>query len=152
MYTWHWEEAFWKQITVEFSHHPVAYRYLDPIDYLKEMLRVNESEVKRKQALIRSRVFELQYALDFEEEKWYQRTDAGMEFTNSWPKEKAQDGALVPMRDAYGIIMDHMLGWHSGLEPDVRNGTVPECWVNGELDVKANKCVYPAPTPSPTKK
>ena len=152
MYTWHWEEAFWKEVTIEFSHHPVAYRYLDPIASLREMLRVNGSEVRRKQALIRSRVFELQYALDFEEEKWYQRTENGMEFTNSWPKEKDSGGNSVPQRDAYGVIMDHMLGWHSGLEPDVRAGTVPECWVNGVLNETLNRCVYPAPTPAPTKR
>ena len=29
--------------------------------------------------------------------------------------------------------MDSTLGWHSGAEPDVRNGSVPECW-NGWLD------------------
>jgi hypothetical protein len=27
----------------------------------------------------------------------------------------------------------HLSLWHSGAEPDLRNGTVPECW-NGWLD------------------
>ena len=37
----------------------------------------------------------------------------------------------------------------SGAEPDIRNGTVPECW-NGWLDEPANKCRSYAPTPAPT--
>lgn len=149
MYTWHWEEAFWKDVTIDFAHHPVAHRYVDPVERLREMLKVNGSEVRRKQALIRARVFELQYALDGQEEAWYQRTEQGMEFHNSWPREHG--AAATPMRDAYGITMDHVLGWHSGLEADVRNATVPECWVNGELNVTLNRCVYPAPTPAPSK-
>jgi hypothetical protein len=73
-----------------------------------------------------------------------------------------------PMRDAFDIIIDLCLGecfrpspscgkelpltslifagWHSGTIPDVRNGTVPECW-NGYLDTKLNKCM-PGDDPS----
>ena len=53
----------------------------------------------------------------------------------TWPRYA--DGTR--MRDAFDICIDLALGWHAGTIPDVRNGTVPECW-NGWLDKKANKC------------
>jgi Exostosin family len=121
MYTWHWDESFWKQVSVDFVFHSTAYRYFNPILALKDLLYNHTAVVRRKQELIRSRVFELQYGLDgrFDEDltnKSY--------VPENWPLYS--DG--TPMRDAYEIAMDHILGWQSGLEPDVRNGTVPECW------------------------
>lgn len=64
MYTWHWEEAFWKEVIVEYTLHPVAHRYFDPVVALRTLLQTNASEVARKQRLIRDRVFQLQYGLD----------------------------------------------------------------------------------------
>lgn len=92
MYTWHWEESFWKQVTllvtkdllgasdlypleyssahygvnsqviVEFDFHPTAHRYFDPVEALVLLYTQNRSAVTRMQQLIRSRVFELQYS------------------------------------------------------------------------------------------
>ena len=52
-----------------------------------------------------------------------------------WPLDHHQQ----PMRDAYDITMDYILGWHSGLVSKERNATVPECW-DGWLDVVMNRC------------
>jgi hypothetical protein len=64
MYTWHWEESFWKDILIIVPYHPVAFRYLDPVKYLQELMDRNASLVQKKQDLIRSRVFQLQYGLN----------------------------------------------------------------------------------------
>eukprot|EP01034_Spumella_vulgaris_P040391 gene40391-49950_t len=42
----------------------VAHRYVDPIKPLIDLQTYNMSVIRHKQALIRSRVFELQYSLD----------------------------------------------------------------------------------------
>lgn len=171
MYTWHWEEAFWREISVEFLFHPVAFRYLDPIEALKNMYVNDTASIQRKQALIRSRVFELQFSLEgrYDDlEKPVQQsfgsknsttvvgmlprhrrpaniTATGHKIASTWPR--SADGS--PMRDAFDICIDLALGWHSGLEPDVRNGTVPECW-DGWVDPKKNKCM-PGEDPSQKK-
>jgi hypothetical protein len=145
MYTWHWEEEFWKDVIISFNHHPVAHKYFDPILALKEMM-VNQTDfVRRKQDLIRQRVFELQYGIDgrHEVEKitdghHVDKFDHLMKST--WPR----DSSGRPMRDAFDICIDHALGWHSGSEPDVRKGTVPECW-DGHLNKTLNKCVLSDP-------
>eukprot|EP01035_Chromulina_nebulosa_P018706 gene18706-24465_t len=31
MYTWHWDESFWKEISINLPFHPVAFRYHDPV-------------------------------------------------------------------------------------------------------------------------
>lgn len=64
MYTWHWEESFWKEISVELPFHGVAHRYVDPVTLLVQMLKNDSEGVKRKLDLIKSRVFELQYGHD----------------------------------------------------------------------------------------
>eukprot|EP01038_Epipyxis_sp_PR26KG_P004238 gene4238-6015_t len=64
MYTWHWEESFWNEISVFLPFHPVSYRYMDPIEYLKNMFKYNLTIIHKKQELIRSRVFELQYSME----------------------------------------------------------------------------------------
>lgn len=152
MYTWHWEEEFWKAVSIEYPFDPTAKRYFDPVLALQSLLLHNASLIAEKQELIRSRVFELQYSLDgrFEtteggnalrtRDGFGPRIDSkiakgGDSVHANWPL----DGSGQPMRDAYDLIMDHVLGWHSGVEADIRNGTVPECW-NGYLDPVENKC------------
>ena len=171
MYTWHWEEEFWRDVSVEYPWDPVAKRYFDvvrdqplpassslspsihsratlcmawdrppralPLDSchddsslptrcsvvarwpqvlaLKELYETNRTLIERKQALIRQRVFELQYALDGRTEALPGRTKTvadglGGQVTiaATWPVYA--DG--TPMRDAYDLIMDATLGWH----------------------------------------
>ena len=176
-------------------------------------MKNNATEVRRKQALIRSRVFELQYGLDGLEDVYQYnsplqyitlthpvpvvhnngtginngsssgissnsnkvnthsagaavgsedatgthaapekeiiyttRTGTG-KFKNAqmviqshhksnWPKDEKTG---LHQRDAFDIVVDYFLGWHSGTVPDVRNATVPECW-DGWLDKKMNRC------------
>jgi hypothetical protein len=159
MYTWHWEEEFWKSVSVHFDYDRTASRTFDPVLALQGLILRNATLIAKKQELIRSRVFELQYALHGKHEtvesiaaldennsndlygpqisdKFTFQTD---KINEQWPT----DSTGRPMRDAYDIIMDHVLGWHSGKEPDVRKGSVPECW-NGYLDVALNKC-FPHP-------
>jgi hypothetical protein len=143
MYTWHWSEEFWRAISVELPFHGVAHRYVDPVDHLRKLMTENKEVVEKKQKMIRDHVFELQYSLDFKFDEVFKKSPAGaMEWINSWPT--VVDGGEAPMRDAYDITMDHVLGWHSGKEADFRNATVPECW-NGHLDKTVNggkgKCV-----------
>jgi hypothetical protein len=181
MYTWHWEESFWHDVIVEYTMHPVAHRYFDPVVALKKLLTENPAEVARKQELIRQRVFQLQYGLDGLEElfqydspleyialtqprvvpanasdageavatsKWNndavvytKRTGKGSEHvshkgaSSTWPK----DARGNYLRDAYDIVMDLALEWHSSGLRGVRNATVTECW-NGWLDKAANQC------------
>jgi len=184
MYTWHWEEEYWNEVVVSFLFHPVAFRYFDPVAALIDMYKNNTELVKKKQRLLRERVFELQYSLEGREElngplknkPWFQDyksdlEEPGKQSSNlslhvhknittppttataasvspstiaSWPSRSGK-----PMRDAYEILIDHILGWHSGTEPDFRNATVPECW-NGWLDKKNNKCT-PGEDPSSKK-
>jgi hypothetical protein len=91
----------------------------DPVNYLNEINKNISHIIREKQDLLTQRAFELHYALDW-------RQEGGRDST--WPM---LDGE--PMRDAYEIAMDHVLGWHSGKEADVRQGTVPECW-NGYVN------------------
>ena len=153
MYTWHWEEEFWSAVSIQYPFDPTAKRYFDPVLALKDLMVHNSSLIAEKQRLIRSRVFELQYSLDGKYESMLPWEDvrnirdkygpqiddkiakSDLILNKNWPVDESG----LPMRDAYDIIMDHVLGWHSGAEPDVRNGTVPECW-NGYLDVLENKC------------
>eukprot|EP00981_Chlorochromonas_danica_P015530 scaffold12976_cov188-Ochromonas_danica.AAC.1 len=74
MYTWHWEESFWKEISIEMLFHPVAFRQKDPVLYLLDLYTNNRSLVEHKQRLIRSRAFELQYSLDGIEERYQYRS------------------------------------------------------------------------------
>jgi hypothetical protein len=53
----------------------------------------------------------------------------------TWPKDV--DGNY--MLDAYDIVVESFLGWHSGTIPHIRNATVPECW-DGWLDKIQNRC------------
>lgn len=153
MYTWHWEEEFWKSVSIEFAFDPTAKRYFDPVLALQDLLLHNASLIASKQALIRSRVFELQYSLDGRFEKIESSDTIDVKLDMIGPQldskmmqlnEKINENWPVysngqPMRDAYDLIMDSVLGWHTGVEADIRNGSVPECW-NGYLDVKENKC------------
>lgn len=151
MYTWHWNESFWNDISIQYLFHPVAHRYFDPVGALIEYYRYNKTLVKKKQELIRLKVFELQYSLenyynldnDIHEKPWLNNTKDinNNESINNkkakWPKDEYGN----PMRDAYDIIIDHVLGWHSGTEIDERKGTIPECWNNGIVNITLNKCV-----------
>lgn len=205
MYTWHWEEKFWQDVSVEFTFHPTAFRYFDPVEYLMKMVKENATLIEHKQRLIREKVFELQYGLDGLVDRYQytstipyvtlmkelievnhtgkhdgfigKRIDIGG--TSNRPGSKiyqkgvGKDGIIYtvrnitsrigpqddeevissidspywqkdsktgkPMRDAYDIVMDYVLGWHSGAWKDIRNATVPECW-DGWLDKVMNKC------------
>ena len=193
MYTWHWEEEFWLDVSIQFPIEPVKRKQFDIVLALQDLMKYNSTLIAKKQELIRSRVFELQYSLDgrhelnnknannnnnndnnidantinklentenvknidndignIYEENYdingtnirknilsYQNisiNNINNDIHENWPRYN--DG--TPMRDAYDLIMDHVLGWHSGTEKNVRNGTVPECW-NGYVD--NNKCV-----------
>ena len=119
MYTWHWSELFWKLVSIEMPFSDIANYRQDPVNYLNEINKNISHIIREKQDLLTQRAFELHYALDW-------RQEGGRDST--WPM---LDGE--PMRDAYEIAMDHVLGWHSGKEADVRQGTVPECW-NGYVN------------------
>jgi hypothetical protein len=134
MYTWHWEESFWRKVVVSFDFHPVAHRYLDPVKALEDMLRYNRSQVMERQALIRSRVFELQYSREGPRDKAFPRSSLPFltlhplpqgnhseevsyeesppqpspETMSKWPRNL--DGSL--MKDAYDIVIEHLLSWH----------------------------------------
>lgn len=69
-----------------------------PVEYLLHLTRTVSDIIKSKQQILSSRAFELHYALDGREE-------GGPD--SAWPY---LDGE--PMRDAYEIAMDHVLGWH----------------------------------------
>jgi len=156
MYTWHWEEEFWRDAMIEIPFHGVAHRYIDPVVVLQDLIKNNASVIKHKQNLIQKRVFELQYSLDHSyQDTFMKASSGGMEWSSTWPRVNSMGGDVLsadahnqgkgfPLRDAYDITMDHVLGWHSGREKDFRNATVPECW-NGFHDTKANggkgKCV-----------
>lgn len=143
MYTWHWDESFWNEISVDLPFHPTAFRYSDPVIALRDLYANQTDLIKHKQRLIKERVFELQYSLD---SRFYEYGDTAIlnatensyKVPENWPKYKHNS---KPMRDAYDITMDLVLGWHSGRIPDIRNGTVPECWNGSILDKVANKCI-----------
>ncbi|RYY88993.1 hypothetical protein EON63_01525 [archaeon] len=176
MYTWHWEEQFWHDVSIDLPFHPVAHRHMDPVQVLVDLYTHNLSYIEHKQALIRSKVFELQYGVDGYEERYqyasklpyvtvtsyknnssldeviqYMYRENPRNLTDemvshkgsSWPFVEAKGHGNNPvksrMRDAYDIVMDYVLGWHSGTLTRFRNATVPECW-DGWLDTKANKC------------
>jgi hypothetical protein len=165
MYTWHWDESFWNDISIMINFHPVAFRYSDPIIELQNMFNNSMDLIRKKQKLIRSRVFELQYSLEGRNDReldvkpWLVNDgNNNLTFTmaqsllisnvetkvnnnnnnniGTWPIDSEGN----PMRDAYDITMDHVLGWHSGLEADFRNASVPECW-NGILNKDKTKCI-----------
>lgn len=165
MYTWHWEEEFWKKISISLSFHHIAHRQSDPILYLSDLYTNNRSLIENMQKLIRERVFQLQYSKHGLTEK-YQfksklkyitleannlKSDLFYNFKvphnnetledivtyqhSTWPRSENGE----PLKDAYQIIMDYCLSWHSGELVHFRNATVPECW-DGWLDVKNNMC------------
>mmetsp|Transcript_9185 Transcript_9185/g.9255 ORF Transcript_9185/g.9255 Transcript_9185/m.9255 type:complete len:482 (+) Transcript_9185:343-1788(+) len=130
MYTWHWEESFWKSVVIEFDMDLVLQRRLDPIQALKELAAGDASFISSRQQRLRDRVFELQYSLvGFDE-----IARKGLDKNSSWPLDKNNFNGR--MRDAYDIGIDHVLGWHSGKETRVRNATSPHCW-NGMLNSTA---------------
>lgn len=121
------------------------------------------------QKLIRSRVFQLQYSIEGPRDvyqfksplayvtlKYQQQAnnsgtvmnpdgivyetrepqDALVVVNPEWPR--TEDGR--PEKDAYDVIIELCLAWHSGSLVRKRNATVPECW-DGRLDKSKNKCV-----------
>lgn len=149
MYTLHWPEEYWDSVVVELLFHPTAFRYFDPVAALRDMLLHNRSAVLRKQQLLRERVFQLQYGLDGRylnhPPQQLLAPSAGarahnttrpkrLKLSPSWPLDSAG-----PQDDAFDVLIDRALAWHSGNAVQQRTGTVPECW-NGWLDVAANKC------------
>lgn len=169
MYTWHWEESFWNEVVIEYPFHPTAHRYFDPVAALLKLYQNESASIARKQELIRSRVFQLQYGLD----GWHDlyQYNSSLKYTmvvpNTTVRETSDQVQYItkgptspgrlnesvfnnsttwpidsmgnPLRDAFDICIDYCLGWHSGSLTRFRNATVPECW-NGWLDKKANKC------------
>lgn len=98
----------------------VIAKVVDPISVLQDMVVYHSDEVHEKQRLLRDHVFELQYGLPL--------------------SRKAQTNNVGVPRDAYDILIDHTLSFHDHTAPDVRVGTVTQCW-DGVLDEKLNKCV-----------
>lgn len=148
MYTWHWEEKFWNDISVEYPFHSTAFRYFDSVLALNDMLKNNTKEVKRKQGLIRAKVFQLQYSIDgrFDEYMhkygdgnslsfdWDNITISGVDQSTLVSKHWPRDDDGVALDDAYDIMLELCLGWHSGVLRHYRNATVPECWGKAILD------------------
>lgn len=169
MYTWHWEQTFWEQVVVRLPLRTVGQRGLDPVQFLVDYLRDKPEEVRRKQELLRSRVFELQYSLDgphevppmrnmihnhkntsdnaYNNQVYSSHFPSSKHFhNNTWPLcgKGTNMTDLAPCRDAYDIIMELSMGFHSKTGvPDVRVGSTLACW-DGKLDVTLNKCVMPA--------
>ena len=111
MYTWHWSTELWKDIAVEIPMNMVdgdkPALFSDPIQHLKDLMEKEPEKVAQRQKLLREHAFELSYSLEF-----YQ---AGSE---NWPLDEKNR----PIRDAYEIAMDTLLGLNSGkysLEPRV---------------------------------
>ena len=132
MYTWHWPEHYWKQIVIEIplneSRSDKGIFYSDPVEYLYNLTLFNMSEIHERQKLLKARVFELQYALE--------ENTALRGSSSSWPVGTV-DGR--PLKDAYMIAMDLVLGWNSGrASRGVANSTVFECWSGGV--VVNNRC------------
>jgi len=48
-----------------------------------------------------------------------------------------------PCRDAYDIIVDYSLGFHSKTVKDERVGHVPSCWIKGRLSADKMHCLAP---------
>lgn len=53
MYTWHWEEEFWKAVSIECPFDPTAKRYFDPVLAVQSLLLHNATLIAEKQELIR---------------------------------------------------------------------------------------------------
>ena len=103
MYTWHWSTQLWKDVIIEIpinmSPAPNEPALLsDPILYLKQLYEKDVEDIRRRQRLMRRHAFELSYALEFYKEG------------SSWPLDEQGK----PVRDAYEITMDHVLGLHAG--------------------------------------
>lgn len=116
MYTWHWEEEFWTAISIQFPFESVAKRNFDIVLALQDLMLHNASLIAKKQELIRSRVFELQYSLDSGYDSSQNTLGVGNGKTAAESKTKLliadhwpRYGDGSPMRDAYDIIMDHVL-------------------------------------------
>lgn len=133
MYTWHWSQDLWKQIVIEIpknetngdSIHSVL--FADPVLYLKELYDTQPELIQRKQALLRDHVFKLQYSLE------------AYVPGSSWPLDAS---TRQPMRDAYDISMDLVLGWHTGRHYRFRNATVPPNWCFGDGVLVNNECIF----------
>ena len=50
MYTWHWSEEFWREISVMLHFHGVTHRYIDPVEELKKTIRNNSSLIKKNKS------------------------------------------------------------------------------------------------------
>jgi hypothetical protein len=157
-------------VVVRLPLREVGQRAFDPVQRLVDLLRDRPEEVRRKQELLRSRVFELQYSLDgpqevaplktmlhnhrnvsdnpYNDQVYPTHLPSSKHFhNNTWPLcgRGTNTSDLVPCRDAYDIIMELSLGFHSKTGvPDVRVGSTLACW-DGVLDRELNKCVMPPP-------
>lgn len=121
------------------------------------------------QSLIRSRVFQLQYSRDGPRDVYQLRSrlpyitltynesegadveSDGLVYRDLVGARRGQEALVVtnptwptsPLgaaKDAYDVVMELCLGWHSGSLVRFRNATVPECW-DGRLDKVLNRCV-----------
>ena len=52
MYTWHWEEEYWKDVSIEYPWDGVAKRYFDVVLALKELMLHNQTLIAKKQGTV----------------------------------------------------------------------------------------------------
>jgi hypothetical protein len=125
MYIWHWSESLWKDVVIEIEYQ--RHSKFDPVEFLKNLVALNASLVQVKQKLIRDNVFRLHYALE----------RYSLIVGSTWPT----DSEGRPLPDAFEVIMEQVLGWHSNRLGRIRNASVPECWGKAVIDVDGKKCV-----------
>ena len=119
MYTWHLSEEVWKDITIELPCNLANYQndkglLYDPVKYLQEYVNKNPEEVKRKQTLVRKYAFQIHYSMEH-----YQ---AG----SSWPLDEHGK----PVKDAYDITMDRVMGMHVGRYSRDHIGKIEDKWLD----------------------
>lgn len=125
MYAWHWGEL-WKQVLIEIpvNIHDESKPALasDPIQYLIEYVSKSPHELAKKQKLLRNHAFELSYAgEDYKE-------------GSSWP----MDHRGRPVRDAYMITMNHVLGMSTGRLASRRSSKVEESWTDDAFKITSH--------------
>lgn len=126
MYTLHWSPQLWRDIVIEIpfnlsrsSNHTSLLD--DPILYLKNMVEKDQAGIERRQRLLRQYAFMLSYALES-----YNRSSSGGSFPSAWPRDEGGS----PLRDAYEIAMDHVLGTHARGWVPVSGVEAKEVWRN----------------------
>lgn len=143
MYTWHWEESFWKEISVEMQFHPVAWRNVDPVEYLRTMYANDTATVRRKQRLIRERVFELQYSLDGRYE--YDKDVYAAALARS--SDPATASPLIRASSSFDLLYPQAPLTSSHLRSEKGTWSCANCSsVPGAMSWKCSGCVLTSPT------